>query len=112
MMAERLKTWLPQHYWNQLNQIFSGLGQLFCLLKEDQLKKEMFVKAEYVGGTSFKETIVKVSLLYQNQSKQEIELRKQELKLNPPTTKDLLSLSNGKLTSDLLLLGWEQSYKN
>ncbi|OEU08072.1 DNA glycosylase, partial [Fragilariopsis cylindrus CCMP1102] len=29
MMAIRLKTWLPQHYWKQLNPIFSGLGQLF-----------------------------------------------------------------------------------
>ena len=112
MMAGKIKEWLPKNYWRELNPTFSGLGQLFRLVKKDKWEKEMYVKAEDVGGASFKEKIVKLSLLYQNQAKRKTELRRQELKRNPPTVDDLLSLSNGRLISDLLILGWEQSYKN
>ena len=57
---------------------------------------------------------MKISLFYQNQAKQKTELQRQELKRNPSTLDDLLSLPllNGPLISNLPILGWEKSYKN
>ena len=56
-----------------------------------------------VGNASFKEKIVKISLVYQNQAKQKTELQRQEFKRNPPTLDDLLSLLTGRLISDSLI---------
>ena len=56
-----------------------------------------------VGDASFKEKIVKISLVYQNQAKQKTELQRQEFKWNPPTLDDLLSLRKGQLISDSLI---------